>query len=220
MNNEKQKCVFISNYYNHHQSSLSKAMYQLTNGKYSFIETMEMEEERKNMGWGVAEYPSYVLKSYLNNDEKETCQRLIDSADVAILGSAPNYIIKNRLKGKKLTFRYSERIFKSKLKIYELPARTILYYFRHSRHKNLYMLCASAYTAADYAKTATFLRKTYKWGYFTELIKHEDIDTLLSNKKPLSLLWAGRLIDWKRPDAAILTAKRLKDAGYNFIMNI
>lgn len=214
------KIVFASNFYNHHQSPFSAAMDRHTNGNYSFIETMPMDDERRNLGWGGENYPPYIKRIYDSDETQRECQNLIDNADVVIIGSAPDSLIKKRLRQKKLTFRYSERIYKQGAKWYELPARTLLYYFRHGMHENLYMLCASAYTAADYAKTATFLNKTYKWGYFPEMRQYENIDLMLNRKKAGSILWAGRLIDWKHPEVPIKIAQRLKEEGYTFDLNI
>lgn len=45
--------VFISNYYTHHQADLSYQFSCLTNGEYWFIQTEEMSEERKQLGWEV-----------------------------------------------------------------------------------------------------------------------------------------------------------------------
>lgn len=47
------KVVFVSNYYNHHQSAISEEFFNQTNGQYQFIQTEPMEEERRNMGWGI-----------------------------------------------------------------------------------------------------------------------------------------------------------------------
>ena len=214
------KTVFLSNYYNHHQAPFSKAMDRLTNHNYYFIETEPIGGERQKLGWGIKDYPSFVRRMYLNGKEKDDCQRLINTADVVVAGSGPEYLLKHRLRDGKLTFRYSERIYKTGCKVYELPARRVLYYFRHGRYNNLYMLCASAYTAADYAKTGTFLNKTYKWGYFPEVRKYKDIDLLMNKKKKNSILWAGRLLEWKHPEACIQIAKQLKNDGYQFEMNL
>lgn len=40
-----------------------------------------------------------------------------------------------------------------------------------------------------------------------------------ANARP-SILWAGRLIGWKHPDASILVAEQLKAEGYEFDLNI
>ena len=42
--------VLVSNYYHHHQSSFSKAMNEMDNIRFCFIETSPMTEERKKMG--------------------------------------------------------------------------------------------------------------------------------------------------------------------------
>ena len=39
--------VFASNYFNHHQRYLSEALDEMTGHSFFFIETMEMEQERK-----------------------------------------------------------------------------------------------------------------------------------------------------------------------------
>lgn len=83
----------------------------------------------------------------------------------------------------------------------------------------MYLLCAGAYVARDYLRTLNFRGHTYKWGYFPET-KYYDIDELISKKEPASILWAGRLIKWKHPEASIYVAEQLKKDGYNFTLNI
>ena len=213
------KLIFLSNFFNHHQSALSKSLYQKLGKDYIFIATKPMDKERENMGWQL-EKPCFVKELFKNEEEKQHCQNLIDEADVVILGSAPLVLIKKRLKLKKLTFLYSERIYKKGFRWYEQPARMVKYYLEKGKYKNLYLLCASAYTAADYAKTFTFLNKTYKWGYFPEVKQYENIGQVIEKKKNASILWAGRLIGLKHPDASIRIAERLKQEGYSFQLNI
>ena len=85
------------------------------------------------------------------------------------------------------------------------------------------MLCASAYTSADYNKLFAYKNKCYKWGYFPPFI-HQDLDELFrlknSSDSKVSLLWAGRLIDWKHPELAVYVAAELKKLGYEFELNI
>ena len=209
------RVVFISNYFNHHQKAFSDEMNKLTGGEYFFIETIPMEDERVNMGWNMINTPNYVLKNYNDVPENEYIRGLINEADVVIIGSASNKIISERLKRGKLVFRYSERIFKKGFAWYKWPIWMIRFFYQHNRHKNLYMLCASAYTALDYAKTFSFINKTYKWGYFPEVKKYEDVDQLIESKKENSLLWVARFIDWKHPEIPIQIVKRLQDDGYN-----
>lgn len=45
------KIIFISNYYTHHQAPLCRALYELTDGQFLFLETEAFSRERQSMGW-------------------------------------------------------------------------------------------------------------------------------------------------------------------------
>ncbi len=212
------KIVFVSNYYNHHQSAISEEFFRQTGGQYYFIQSEPMSNERKNMGWAQKDLPEFVIESYKDKTIYKKCLDLINNADVVIMGSAPEKLIHKRIKSGKLVFRYSERVYKNWKNKLTLPLRFIKYHWANS--KNTYLLCASAYAAHDYALTGNFIGKAYKWGYFPAVKKYEDVTTLIDNKIPTSILWVGRLIELKHPDASIRIAKRLKQAGYNFQLSL
>ncbi len=207
------KVVFLSNYYNHHQSAFSTAMDELTDNNFYFIETSEMSEERRKLGYGI-EKPSFVLQ-YYDEEQKNSCISLIDEADVVIYGSAPYNLVEKRLKGKKLTFAYSERLFKKGFSFAKWPVRTYKYGKLYGGRKNVYLLCASAYSPYDYNRLGVFKDKTFKWGYFPPTTKYENVDNVINSKTPNSILWCGRFIDLKHPEKPIEVIKRLKDDGYN-----
>ncbi len=212
--------VFASNYFNHHQKPLSDAMYSILGEGYHFIETEPMSAERLGMGWGGDEKKAYVKQSYTSDEARRECQRLVDEADVVIHGSAPYEMLETRLKNGKLTFKYAERKYKKGCPYIKLPRHFLINYKKYIRYKSIYLLCSSAYTSADFAKTFTFKNRAYKWGYFTELKKYPDIDKLMGLKHPASILWAARLIGLKHPEKAVEIAKRLKADGYDFELNI
>ena len=89
--------VFVSNYFNHHQKPFSDAMDELTEHNYYFIATEEMTEERKQLGWGMEDFPPYVKDINRNREEQAECVRLIDEADVVLFGSMPEKLLKNRI---------------------------------------------------------------------------------------------------------------------------
>lgn len=214
------KIAFVSNFYNHHQKPVADELYSMLGDGYHFIETEKISQERLNMGWGRDEKPPYVLQSYTDQTAKENCQRIIDEADVVITGSAPRSLLKTRLKNKKLTFYYSERIYKKKPPVYKYPVHFLKNIKHIIRHRNLYILCASAYTSADYAKVFTFKNKAYKWGYFTAVKEYENVDVLVADKTPNSILWVARMLVLKHPEHAVEVAKRLKADGYDFKLNM
>ena len=221
---EIKNLVFISNYFNHHQKPFCEAMYNLLGDGFKFIETDKMTNERKKLGWGEKIIPNYVISENNYRKNLSKCQELINEADVVIIGSAPEFLIEKRKKENKLIFRYSERALKKGLEPLKYIPRLIKWNLKN-RSNNIYMLCASAYTAADYGKFFLFKNKCYKWGYFPKVEKY-NIEELLKNKFSeknntcTSILWVGRLIGWKHPDTSILLAEKLKNEGYNFRLSI
>ena len=209
------KIVFVTNFYNHHQKPLADAFYSRIGDDYCFIETKPISEERLKMGWGFDERSPYILQSYIDDVSKNKCQQIINDADVVIYGSAPYSMIENRVKAGKLTFKYCERPYKNGVPILKLPIHILRAQKMYARFKNFYMLCASAYAPLDFSKKLAFIGKTYKWGYFTELKKYDDIDRLISDKTPLSISWVARFISLKHPELPVTIVKRLKDEGYN-----
>lgn len=206
------KVVFISKVYTHHQRPFAEAMNKICD--FTFIETNYMSDERKEFGYSEEERADFLVHL---NEEREACEKIIDEADVIIFGSASKKIIEKAIKDKKLVIKCTERIFKTPPKWYELPLRAIRYF---KRYRKIYLLCPSAYTASDYAKTGAFIGRAYKWGYFPETRQYENVDELISQKQENSILWCGRFLDWKHPELAISLAKNLKWQGYNFTVNM
>lgn len=211
--------VIASNYFNHHQRYLSEALDEMTGHSFFFIETMEMEQERKNMGWGTTDIPAYVLQAY-DPAQRKKCRKLIQEADVVIWGSCPYGLILPRLLAHKLTFCYSERIFKEGLSGFGFWGRAIKYGLLYRPpQKNHYLLASSAYASADHARLNLFRDKTLRWGYFPQTITYS-LPQLMAEKNPTSILWAARMIPWKHPEYAITAAKQLRQWGCAFTMEL
>ena len=210
------KIVFLSNYFNHHQRPLSDALFKICDGQYFFISTSEMSNWRKEFGYGEEKIPEYVKYTYKSEIESVECQNYIDNADVVIYGSAPYSMLETRLKKGLLTFMYAERPYKKGVPTLKLPVHILKAIRKYVRFRNLYLLCASAYTSVDFSKMWAFVGKAYKWGYFTELKEYDDIDCLIDEKDKTSILWVSRYIPLKHPEFALGIAWRLKNAGYDF----
>ena len=210
--------VFISSYFNHHQKPLSDALYQALGEGYTFIETREMADYRKQLGYGNTDIPPYVVR--FEENMSPNTKELIDQADLVLIGSAPIALVKNRLSSGRLVFRYSERLLKRSPQHWKYPVRFFTWRQRNPQAPRLYMLCASAYTSFDYGQFGLYRNKCYKWGYFPEAKTVPNLDELISSKEPASLLWVGRMIEYKSPETAIEIARRLKADGYQFSLTL
>ena len=213
------KFVFISNYFNHHQKPFCEEMYKKLGPDFVFISTTVMREERRKLGYTYDYSPKYVVFSYEGEEQRNKAISLINAADVVLAGAAPNDLLVGRIRSGKLLIRYSERIYKKRMSF----VRKIYHFFKLHQNdcwkKNVYLICAGAYTAHDYSSIYMYRKRSYKWGYFPEVKKY-DIDQLISRKKTNSILWCGRFIDWKHPDDAIQVAKKLRDDGYDIRLNM
>jgi glycosyltransferase involved in cell wall biosynthesis len=198
-------------------------MYEKTKGNFRFVATQPISEERLSMGFeDQSDRFPFVVKAYENEGKHLTALQLGYESDVVILGDAPDEYIEKRLQEDKLTFRYNERFFKEGY-WHLLDPRVLRCRYQHDiqyRKKNLHMLCASAYTAPDCRLIHSYPNKTYKWGYFPEVKKYDAIEEIIRLKHPASILWVGRLIGLKHPDASILVAEKLKQDGYQFHLHI
>ncbi len=200
-------------------------MDRLTGGQFTFVATTPVPYERIKLGYHDMNkrYP-FVLTTYDSPENQAVAMALAQSSDVIITGSAPEIYTESRILKNKLTFRYSERIYKEGLRKAFRPRNIASRLLHHTRFANkpLYMLCASAYTPFDYALTGSYLGKTFKWGYFPE-VKQHDVDALMERKrenKKVVILWVARFLELKHPEAAIEVAERLKANGIEFEMQL
>lgn len=176
--------VFLSNILTHHQVALSESLWKITEGKYTFIETYKGDRKSQLHSTGFSKKP-YVLGYW---DNAEQVNRLLKDADLVISGSAPEFLVRERIKTGKLLFRYSERPLKRGLELWRYPDRFLRWHCRNPFWKPIYMLCASAYTARDYKKFGLFKNKTYKWGYFPDTKRYPDIEAMMAEKDTTEIL--------------------------------
>ena len=109
------KVTFFSNFLNHHQLPFCLEMQKKLGDNFKFVATEEIPSDRIKLGYDDMNcLYDFVVRSYENEQEAYS---LGLKSDVVIIGSAPTKYIEERIKNKKLTFRYSERIHKDGFKI-------------------------------------------------------------------------------------------------------
>lgn len=222
------KVVFCSNYMSHHQLYFSQEMINIKEVEYFFIAFEPISKERIQCGWEDlnSKYP-WIIEIYKSKSEYKKAKTLIQEADLVIVGSFPMKMIAKRIFSRKMTFLYSERWFKTSngdvspyINLHGFLSN--LLHRKYLNFFNVYMLCASAYTAYDCSVYGNFQDKCFKWGYFPEMRQY-DIEKLLEKKEKnttIELLWVARMIQWKHPEVYIALAKKLKDAGIKFHANM
>ena len=216
--------AFFSNFLNHHQVHVADELYQLTNGKYIFVEVMEMPEWLKKSGYTDLSTRPYVLQGWRNNVSRQQALKLALEADVALFSGAEvfEYEKYRVLKTNKLTFDVSERWLKRG--IFNLLSPRIFrqfatYHLYGWKHKPIYKLCSSAFASSDQGRLLTYLDKCYKWGYFTKVDSGFDVETSImdaSTSEITPLMWCSRFLTLKHPELPVQLAHSLKALGYKF----
>ena len=207
------KVTFFSNFLNHHQLPFCLEMQKKLGDNFKFVATEEIPSDRIKLGYDDMNcLYDFVVRSYENEQEAYS---LGLKSDVVIIGSAPTKYIEERIKNKKLTFRYSERIHKDGFKIKNYLS--LIKHYTLKENKNVYLLCSSAYSTYDFNISFAYIGKCYKWGYFPEVKKYNLKELFKKkNNKVDEILWVGRFLNWKHPEKVIEIARKLKEENYKF----
>lgn len=215
------KVIYVSNFMNHHVRPVADELFETLGNNFIFVETARVRSDNSLKGSEVSDFLnipylySFYNSSYNLISEKKLIS-LLEGCDVVIQGDTSDKYIKANLKKNKLIFRVSEHILKgSKLDF----LRIIKYFLRNLklRNRKVYLLCASSHTALDMRKANSFIGKTYKWGYFPTIFNKED---QCFSEKISTILWVGRMIDWKHPEYILHTARILHSENISAVINV
>lgn len=216
------KFAFISNMIHHHQKPFCDEMYRLHGDSFCLITTMPLTDMLRSMGYSDAEEnpPPYWIPAYRSQDDESQARLLLEESDVVLYGAVELDWIRSRLRKKRLTFIYAERLFKNGICTLLNPRAlraTFLNHMRFRFDKHIHMLCASAYASYDFARIFSYPGRCYRWGYFiSPTIKTwEQLEKKKEEETPM-ILWAGRMLDWKHPELAVLAAQKLCKMNFKF----
>ena len=220
------KLTFFSNVMSHHQKPFCEEMYRKLGDNFRFVVMKNIKEERKKLGYSTyeGEVIPYLVNVSLSKENEELAMRLARDSDVVIFGSGKLCYLQERITLNKLTFLYTERLFKrGRLTLLRSHIRKdIKIRYQHSsQQSNFHMLSASAFTSYDLDLLGAFRDKCYRWGYFPAFLIYGDGELAEKKKHNIpKMLWAGRMIDWKRTIDALKVAKKLRDNGYCFRLDV
>lgn len=210
------RLTFFSNFLNEHQLPLCLAWQAMDGIDFTFVALSEGDEciGRRNMNNDF----DFVLREYEDNDSRRKALNHSIKDDIVIFGhmGGKEKYVKERMSLNKFSFRAGERVLKKGYFWRFFPPKAYRLYDWYTRYTNcnMYVLCASAYASYDLHLCGWPKDKCFIWGYFpasTQSDKHNYFDNGI-----VTLMWAARLIDWKRPFQPLCLAKWLKKQGYCF----
>lgn len=219
------KLVFYSLILNNHQANVADELWEQTGHSYCFVELASLQaEHRKGSTHDYSDRP-YLLQAWQSDKDYSKAMELARKAECCVFSGVQALPFqKERMKLGLLSFDMSERWLKRGFLNLFSPAilkMFLAYHIGRWRKKPIYKLCCSAFAANDQHKLFSYRGRCYKWGYFTQVEKLEmeaSTDVSISNITPL--MWCSRYLIWKHPELPILMAKRLKEKGYRFVLDM
>lgn len=219
------RIVFVSNFINHHQVYLADELYKLTERNYYFIETEQMPNSFKELGYPDFSMRPYIIRAWESTKNKKLAMNLCLEADVMIFGGPGTlkYAMKRNKTGG-ITFEIGERCLKRGLINIFSPhlLKSLALYNIRFKKNGFRALCCSAYSAKDWNMLGAYKNKCYKWGYFTKT-PDIDINDILKGHQgssKIKILYVSRFLILKHPEMPVMLAKELKEKGYDFEINM
>lgn len=219
------KLVFYSLILNNHQVNVADELWRLTCQSYCFVELANLQAEHRKGGTHDYSDRPYLLRAWQSEGNYSKSMELARKADCCVFSGVQALPFqKERMKLGLLSFDMSERWLKRGYLNLFSPAilkMFLAYHLEGWSRKPIYKLCCSAFAAGDQRKVGTYRGRCYKWGYFTRVEKFDvEASTDVSTSNITPLMWCSRYLMWKHPELPILMAKRLKEKGYRFVLDM
>ena len=196
----------VTNIVSPHQLPLAHCLVcRLGGNNFRFVATDPPLLERAKLGWNTQAAEPWILRAGEKESDRAAYEKWWDEADVVIAGNRDVPKIADRVRQGKLTFYMSERWWKPPLGIARLlhPRFAWMAYrfARLTRMPNFHYLPMGGYAAGDMRRIASFQERIWDWGYFTAM--PDPLPPCLKREGAFRVLWAGRMLAWKRVDTLI-----------------
>ena len=167
--------------------------------------TLPMTAEMRKRGWSNDEKYSWILRVGENQGHRAEFDAWWNEADVVISGYPDIDRLINRVRRQKLTFYMSERWWKPPIGmarlLYPRFARMAFRFWHLAQSPLFHYLPMGVYAKTDMMRMASFHGRMWDWGYFTAV--PDPLPPCFERKGPLRILWAGRMLAWKRVDTLV-----------------
>ena len=210
------KVLQITNIISHHQLPLARCLAAaLGSDNFRFAATELPSFERIRLGYNSESDESWVLCPATNPRDRVEYQDWWKKADVVLCGNRSIDIFRERINAGKPVFYMSERWWKPPLgrarMLHPRFLRMALDFRALAASPLFHYLAVGGYAADDMRHVAPMPGRVWQWGYFTP----EAIGPIRPYiiRSEFNVLWAGRMLKWKKIDTLIRAFACLKEDG-------
>jgi glycosyltransferase involved in cell wall biosynthesis len=182
----------------------------LGEGNYCYASTLLGAADRDRMGWDCNDRESWILRVGESQAARQKYEAWWTEADVVLCGDvgAPDKgvgLMAKRLTQGNLTFYASERWWKPPLGrarlLHPRFVRMAISFRRLAQNRHFHYLPVGYLAADDMRKWVSFQGRSWLWGYFTD--DSDLVPKPNSQERDFRVLYAGRLLRWKRVDTLV-----------------
>jgi glycosyltransferase involved in cell wall biosynthesis len=220
------KLLYINNIPAHYQHAFASALHGLLGDDFRMAYIQSAPADRLAMGWqdlGIKE--AWVLRVWENEAARREYLEWMRQADVVCCGTfemlpeaLPEY--RERIQAGGLCLSFSERIHK----IARHPLRLVLsnirrrWRMRAVVRPNHHLLTLGAYVAGDYVRAGFPLSRCWQFGYIAPV--PDRVRRREGHRAVPEILWAGRMLGWKKVDTLLRAGALLRDGNMPFRLSI
>lgn len=201
------KILFVSENINHHMIPLAESLInQLGIGNFRYAVLKPIEEFRVKMGFNADDDDKpWVINVDRDKNNVIEFNKWFEEADVVFFSSRILFEkVRLRLEQNKLTFYFSERWWKPNIGKWRLLhpqyIKLALTLRNLSKYSKLHYLAQGGYASKDIQFFTKFNNRIWNFGYFTDV---KSTTSILRDSNKVSVLWCGRMLDWKRVDVLV-----------------
>lgn len=207
------KILQVTNLVSHHQLPIARHLISILGEQnFRFAALDAPDAERLRLGWNGTEVEPWILRVAEVESDKTQFERWWSEADIVLCGERRFHNMVDRLKLGNHCLYMSERWWKPPIGSFRLLwprfLRMSMQFRRVAKDPGFHYLAKGPFAAADISKIADLENRLWQWGYFPPL------PTECSLPRPqtetLRILWAGRMLDWKRVDTLIKATAALQ----------
>lgn len=206
----------VTNLVSHHQLPIARHLVSMVGEKnFRFAALEPPNAERLRLGWGASDTNPWVLRVAENHDDKQQFERWWDEADIVLCGERRFGRMADRLHRGKHCLYMSERWWKPPIGSLRLLSPRFLLMTMQFRKiaddPNFHYLAIGPFAVKDISKIVKLENRIWQWGYFPSTFSKQECATLPTTT--FRILWAGRMLDWKRIDNLIKACALLQKEG-------
>jgi glycosyltransferase involved in cell wall biosynthesis len=199
------RILYVEAGIDHHSLPLAHGLYDLLpENCFAYAGLRPPSDERRALGWSSGEMLPWMMPAGPVGADSAKFHDWWQNADFVICAPRLYDLMEQRIRREKCVFYTSERWFKPPIGrlrlLHPAWAWKAMKYRRMAKTRFMHYLAIGPYAASDMQWFCPMPGRLWSWGYFTT---SSAVSPCRARDAGFRVLWAGRMLNWKRVDTLI-----------------